>query len=328
VPDVRALVFDGSKPRLETRHPDPELAPGEAIIRPITAGVCSTDLEICRGYMNFRGVLGHEFVGLVEKVHPDAGDKAKLLVGKRVVGSINCVCGKCDMCTHGLSNHCRDRTVLGIAGRDGCFAERFALPVGNLLVVPDTVDDDHAVFTEPLAAACNVMQMLRIESRPFVTVLGDGRLGLLTAQVLSKLNASVRVIGKHPEKLSLCEKWGVKHRLLSDVSLRADQDVVVDCTGSASGLDTAMKMVRPRGKIVLKTTVAEQKGVDLSPIVIHEIQLLGSRCGLFSDALALLNGGEVDVVSLITRRVKFADAEKALATAALPDTLKVLIEFE
>ncbi|QNN25036.1 alcohol dehydrogenase catalytic domain-containing protein [Planctomycetales bacterium ZRK34] len=325
---MRALVYDGSKPRFEPRHPDPELAPGEAIIRPIAAGVCSTDLEISRGYMDYRGVLGHEFVGIVEKVHPDVDDKAKQLVGKRVVGSINCVCGKCDMCTRGLANHCRDRTVLGIAGRDGCFAERFSLPVKNLLAVPDTLDDDHAVFTEPLAAACNVMNMLRIESRPFVTVLGDGRLGLLTAQVLSKLNASVRVIGKHPDKLALCEKWGIKHRLLSDVSLRADQDVVVDCTGSASGLDTALKMVRPRGKVVLKTTVAEQKGVDLSPIVIHEIQLLGSRCGLFSDALAMLNGGEVDVVSLISRRVKFAESEKALATAAMPGTLKVLIEFE
>lgn len=325
---MRALVFDGTKPRLEPRRPDPELAPGEAIIRPLTVGVCSTDLEICRGYMDFRGVLGHEFVGIVEQVHPEAGDKAKQLVGRRVVGSINCVCGKCDMCTRGLANHCRDRTVLGIAGRDGCFADRFSLPVNNLLAVPDTIDDDHAVFTEPLAAACNVMQMLRVESRPFVTVLGDGRLGLLTAQVLSKLNASVRVIGKHPEKLTLCEKWGIKHRLLGDVSLRADQDVVVDCTGSATGLATAMKMVRPRGKIVLKTTVADQKGVDLSPIVIHEIQLLGSRCGLMSEALALLNGGEVDVVSLISRRTKFAEAEKALATASMPGMLKVLIEFE
>jgi len=324
---VRALVFDGSKPSIETRD-EPELRPGEAIIRPTKVGVCSTDLEICRGYMGYTGALGHEFVGVVEKVHPEAGDKARQLVDQRVVGSINCVCGTCDMCTRGLSNHCRDRTVLGIAGRDGCFAERFALPAANLLKVPDTIDDDHAVFTEPLAAACNVMQLLRVESRPFVTVLGDGRLGLLTAQVLSRLNASVRLIGKHPEKLALCEKWNIKHRLLKDVTLQADQDVVVDCTGSAAGLDTAMKMVRPRGKIVLKTTVAEQKGVDLSPIVINEIQLLGSRCGPFAEALSMLNAGEVDVVSLISRRIKFDDAVKALAMADQPGAIKVLIEMD
>lgn len=324
---MRALVFDGSKPSIETRD-EPELRPGEAIIRPTKVGVCSTDLEICRGYMGYTGALGHEFVGVVEKVHPEAGDKARQLVDQRVVGSINCVCGTCDMCTRGLSNHCRDRTVLGIAGRDGCFAERFALPAANLLKVPDTIDDDHAVFTEPLAAACNVMQLLRVESRPFVTVLGDGRLGLLTAQVLSRLNASVRLIGKHPEKLALCEKWNIKHRLLKDVTLQADQDVVVDCTGSAAGLDTAMKMVRPRGKIVLKTTVAEQKGVDLSPIVINEIQLLGSRCGPFAEALSMLNAGEVDVVSLISRRIKFDDAVKALAMADQPGAIKVLIEMD
>ncbi|MBI1369357.1 MAG: alcohol dehydrogenase catalytic domain-containing protein [Planctomycetes bacterium] len=325
---MRALVFDGQHAKLQPKHPDPTPTTGEAIIRPLKVGVCSTDLEICRGYMGFTGVLGHEFVGIVESVHPSCNDKAKALVGKRVVGSINCVCGTCDMCKGGLSNHCRNRTVLGIAGRDGCFAERFSLPAVNLLPVPDRLDDDRAVFTEPLAAACNVMQLLCVESRPFITVLGDGRLGLLTAQVMSKLNASVRLIGKHPEKLALCEKWGIKHRPLDDLALRADQDVVVDCTGSATGLETAMKMVRPRGKIVLKTTVADQKNVDLSPIVINEIQLLGSRCGPFPDALSMLAADQIDVLSLITRRYKFDEAEKALAAAAQPGALKVLIEFD
>jgi hypothetical protein len=172
------------------------------------------------------------------------------------VGTINCVCGKCDMCKAGLKEHCRSRTVLGIAGRDGCFAERFTLPAANLFEAPDHVDDDRAVFTEPLAAALQILRQLTIEGRPNITVLGDGRLGLLCAQVLSKLNATVRCIGRHPRKLELCEKWGVKHRLLDDVGLRGDQDIVVDCTGSPTGLEAAMKMVRPRGTIVLKTTIA------------------------------------------------------------------------
>lgn len=325
---MRALVFDGQSPALAPRHPEPELAPGEAIIRPLRAGVCSTDLEICRGYMNFTGVLGHEFVGVVEEVHADVPDRVKKLVGQRVVGSINCVCGSCDRCRSGLSNHCANRTVLGIAGRDGCFAERFALPAVNLLPVPDSVDDDRAVFTEPLAAACQILQQVRIEKRPYITVLGDGRLGLLVAQVLGGQNASVRLIGKHAAKLGLCEKWGIKHRELADSVMRADQDIVVDCTGSASGLEVAMQMVRPRGKIVLKTTVAGQSAVDLSPLVIHEIDLIGSRCGPFGDALALLEREEIDVLSLISRRYKLDSAPQALAAANESDVIKALIEFE
>jgi alcohol dehydrogenase len=323
---LRALVFDGESPRLEANRPEPTPGAGEALIRPLLAGVCSTDLEICRGYMGFAGVLGHEFVGVVEALGPDCNDRAQKLIGQRVVGGINCVCGQCDMCTSGLSTHCRERTVLGIDGRDGCFAERFVLPAKNLYAVPEGVDDDQAVFTEPLAAACQARQQLHVEAKPYITVLGDGRLGLLVAQVMAKLNASVRVIGKHPEKLERCAKWGIQHRLISDVSLRKDQDVVVDCTGSAEGLAAAMQMVRPRGKIVLKTTVAAQKGVDLSPLVIDEIQLIGSRCGSFADALSLLAGGEVDVISLISRRVKLANGLEALRYAA-GGALKVLIEF-
>lgn len=325
---MRALIFDGSKPRLVDDHPEPRLQPGEALIRPLRAGFCSTDLEICRGYMGFTGVLGHEFVGIVEQIHDDADEKARQWVGRRVVGSINCVCGRCDMCRRGLSNHCRDRTVLGIEGRDGCFAERFTLPVLNLLAVPDVVDDDHAVFTEPLAAGCEVRQQLHLEGKPFVTVLGDGRLGLLVAQVMARLNASVRVIGRHPAKLELCAKWGIKHRHVDELTPRADQDVVVDCTGSADGLRLSMQLVRPRGKIVLKTTVAGQSGVDLSPLVIHEIELIGSRCGPFREALAMLTEGQADVLSLISRRMPFERAEEAIARAAEPGVLKVLLEFD
>jgi alcohol dehydrogenase len=289
-------------------------------------GICATDLEICRGYMNFRGVLGHEFVGIVEAA---AGREGRKWVGKRVVGTINCVCGRCQMCRRGLQEHCSSRTVLGISGRDGCFAHRFNLPVRNLLEVPDSVDDDHAVFTEPLAAAYQILRQIRIEGRPFITVLGDGRLGLLCAQVMAQLNATVRLIGKHPEKLALCEKWGVKHRLLQDVGLRGDQDIVVDCTGSPDGLEYAMRMVRPRGKIVLKTTVAAdnlRKPLDLWPLVIHEIELIGSRCGPFPVALEALANGKIDVVSLISRRLRLQAGPDALKLAASPGVIKVLLE--
>ncbi|MCX5659073.1 MAG: alcohol dehydrogenase catalytic domain-containing protein [Planctomycetota bacterium] len=327
---MRALIFDGQQPKAVTNHPEPKPAAGEARIRPLRMGVCATDVELCKGYMGFRGVLGHEFVGVVEEV---AGRDTRKWVGKRVVGTINCVCGKCDMCKAGLREHCRDRTVLGIAGRDGCFAQSFTLPTQNLIAVPDEIDDDRAVFTEPLAAACQILRQLTIEGRPFITVLGDGRLGLLCAQVMSQLNATVRLVGKHPEKLALCEKWGVKHRLLDDVGLRGDQDIVVDCTGSANGLSTAMRMVRPRGKIVLKTTVAPGQpgqpgaGIDLSPLVINEIQVIGSRCGPFPEALALLGSGKVDVLSLISRRMKLADGVEAIkASGRGGSTIKVLLE--
>ena len=333
---MRAIALKNRKPELNPRYPDAAAPAGEVVIEPTRLGVCATDLELCAGYMDFSGVLGHEFVGVVRDA---ASKRDKKWVGKRVVGSINCVCGKCDMCKAGLKEHCRNRTVLGIAGRDGCFADAFALPAANLFEVPDNIDDDHAVFTEPLAAAFQILRQLTIEGRPFITVLGDGRLGLLCAQVMSRLNATVRCVGKHTEKLELCERWGVKHRLLEDVGLRRDQDIVVDCTGSRDGLVTAMGMVRPRGTIVLKTTVAPTPAseesatksgianpVDLSPLVIHEIKVIGSRCGPFPDALAALSAEQVDVVSLISRRMKLADGADALRTAAKPGVVKVLME--
>ncbi|MEX0777694.1 MAG: alcohol dehydrogenase catalytic domain-containing protein [Phycisphaeraceae bacterium] len=326
---MRALAVKDHSPTLLSSYPDPRPEAGEALIRPTRMGVCSTDLELVRGYMGYQGVLGHEFVGVVEKVNATGHKDAKKWEGRRVVGSINCVCRKCDMCQAGLREHCRDRTVLGIFKHDGCFADRFVLPVSNLFAVPDSIDDDHAVFTEPLAAAYQILRQLTIEGRPFITVLGDGRLGLLCAQVMSQLNATVRLVGKHAEKMALCEKWGVKHRPLGDVGLRADQDIVVDCTGRAEGLETAMKMVRPRGKIVMKTTVAttaKSKAVDLSPLVINEVQLIGSRCGPFSEALAALGAGKVDVLSLISRRMKLADGVEALRMAARPEVIKVLLE--
>ncbi len=344
---MQAIIFDGTRPAYQSRHPEPSLPLGEALIRPTRMGVCATDLEICRGYMGFTGVLGHEFVGVVEAV---AGKRDAAWVGKRVVGNINCVRSVCDLCKAGLRDHARDRSVLGIKERDGCFADRFVLPVANLHEVPTNVDDDHAVFVEPLAAAYQILRQLTVEGRPYITVLGDGRLGLLVAQVVNQLNATVRVIGKHEAKLRLCEKWGIKHRLLHDVGLRQDQDIVIDCTGSPRGLVTAMQMVRPRGTIVMKTTTApgsaapgtpaphaaaersEAAGnaavapLDLSPLVIHEIKLIGSRCGPIPDALDALSAQKIDVVSLISKRMKLADGVEALKVAARSDTLKVLLE--
>lgn len=323
---VQALCFDGQQPVFQPHYRDPTPDRGEVIIRPTRLGICSTDIEICKGYMGFTGVLGHEFVGVVEEA---ADAKNKQWIGQRVVGNINCVCGKCDMCKAGLKEHCRNRTVLGIQNRDGCFADRFCLPAINLMPVPENIDDDRAVFTEPLAAAYQILRQLTIEGRPYITVLGDGRLGLLCAQVMSQLNATVRLVGKHPEKLQLCEKWGVKHRLLQDVGLRQDQDIVVDCTASPTGMTTAMSMVRPRGTIVLKTTVAttpRSDAIDLSPIVINEINLVGSRCGPFSDALEALSAETVDVISLITKRMKLGDGPDAIRAADKSENIKVLLE--
>ena len=323
-----ALKFDGTQPVLDPRYPEPSTPPGEALIRPTRMGVCSTDLELIQGYMGFTGVLGHEFVGVVEDVPKPTDKSQKRWIGQRVVGTINCVRSVCDLVRKGLREHARDRSVLGIQERDGVFAERFTLPVENLLEVPGHVDDDRAVFAEPLAAAFQVLRQLKVEGRPYITVLGDGRLGLLCAQVMSRLNATVRVVGKHPDKLALAEKWGVKHRLLDEVGLRQDQDVVVDCTGSRSGITTAMGMVRPRGTIVLKTTTAvgeNTPAIDLSPLVVHEITVIGSRCGPFPDALQALSKDEVDVVSLISKRMKLSDGPEVLK-AAKKGAIKVLIE--
>ena len=326
---MRALVYDGDQLRFDPRFANPEPAEGEALIRPLRMGICATDLEICRGYMEYTGVLGHEFVGVVEAINGD-NPTGRKLQGERVVGAINAVCGDCDMCKVGLATHCRNRTVLGIAGRHGCFADRFTLPMANLIPVPDAIDDDTAVFAEPLAAALHARDQLHLEGRPYITILGDGRLGLLCAQVFAPLNASVRLVGKHPEKMNLCEKWGIRHRHVNDVGRRADQDVVVDCTGSGDGIALALQLVRPRGKVLLKTTVAPSPStehvIDLAPVVINEIEIIGSRCGNIAKAVSVLAQKQVDVLSLVTRRFKLEDGIKAMNTAARSDSIKILLE--
>ncbi|MDB5331023.1 MAG: alcohol dehydrogenase [Phycisphaerales bacterium] len=318
---MRALVFDKSL-SFQPRHPEPAAAGGDSLVRVRQAGVCSTDLEIVKGYMGFTGVLGHEFVGEVVS-SPD-----KDLIGQRVCGEINVVCGRCDLCLSGLSSHCRNRSVLGILNHDGAFAEFLRLPAINLHVLPKTVDDDAAVFVEPLAAAFQVLKQVQIDARKWVTVLGDGRLGLLVAQVLRDAGCPVRVIGKHPEKLALCEKWQIRARPLADIVPRHDQDVVVDCTGSAAGLEMAIQMVRPRGTVVLKSTVATGKAMNLAPVVIDEINIVGSRCGPFREAIRALAEKRVDVTSLIHRRMKLEQGVEAMQLAERPGVLKVIVTME
>ncbi len=327
---MRALRVQNGELVLRDDAAEPVLRDGEAMLRPVVMGVCSTDLELCRGYMEFEGTLGHEFVAVVEAVK-GSKEQQRQWVGQRVVGGINAVCGTCDLCRQGLSAHCRKRTVLGIAGRDGCFAERFTLPIDNLVAVPEGLADEAAVFAEPLAAAIQVTRQVAIERRPYITVLGDGRLGLLCAQVLSQFNATVRVLGRHDEHLTLCEKWGIPARQVNEAGRLADQDIVVDATGSASGLPTAVGMVRPRGTVVLKTTLAERKGgpaVDaatLAQIVVSEITVVGSRCGPMDAAIAMLAAGEVEVGSMVSATFGLARGREALMAAARPGVLKVLL---
>lgn len=333
--EMRAVRYEGpdNGVQLSRAVSDPECLEGWALVRPTRVGIGAMERALlCQANGAAPVTLGHEFVGIVESTRPfkHHADRYADLVGQRVVASSNLVCQECDMCRSGLSSHCRDRKTLGQAGVDGCFADVVAVPLPNLFVVPDEVDDDAAVFAEPLAAAAQAANQIRIEGKPYITVLGDGTLGLLCAQLLSKCNASVRLIGNHEQKVGLAEKWGVKHRLASDVGRRADQDVVIDCSGSTSGLQLAIQLVRPRGKIVLKSRVLPgeaQPCVDFRPIVEHEIELVGSRCGPIPSALLLLARHEVDVVSLITRRAKLDDAEKALRISLDSAQIKVLMDI-
>ncbi len=325
---MKALRKDAAGTRLVQDAPRPEPRPGEALVRLLRAGVSSVDLAVARGQVPFTGILGHEFVGVVEKA-PDA----PLLVGTRVTGSPNVVCGTCEHCKRGLSQHCLARAFLGVLARDGCFAEFLSLPTANLVELPKSVDDDMGVFAQVVASAVHAAHVTRIQGKPFVTVLGDGPLGLCCAQVMTRLNASVRLLGTRPEKFSLCEKWGIKHRHAAEVGRRQDQDVVIDCTGSPEGVRLALGLVRPRGKIVLKSAPAPVPGatlgdgVDLAPAVVHEIELVGARCGSIADGVATLARGEVDVRPMITKRARLADAMHALQLADDPACVKVLIEF-
>jgi threonine dehydrogenase-like Zn-dependent dehydrogenase len=318
---MRSLYFDGTRPVVCDREA-PALEPDTALLRVGLAGVCNTDLEIARGYMGFRGILGHEFTGRVIE-GPEAWH------GQRVVGEINFACGSCPSCLGGLARHCPTRQVMGILDADGSFAEYVRVPVANLHRVADTIADEVAVFTEPLAAAFEILEQLEVDDAQRCLVLGDGKLGLLVAQVLDGAGARVRVVGRHPSKLGLLERRGIETILARDWQ-PADEgaDLVVDASGSATSLDRAIAATRPRGTVVMKSTVAEFQAVDWAPVVINEIQLLGSRCGPFAPALRALEEGSIEVRDLISERVPLARADEALRRAAEPSALKVLIECQ
>jgi len=267
---VRALVWDGAAARLAD-HPEPQSSADTAVIRLRLAGICNTDLEIVRGYLNFRGVLGHEFVGVVEQGPSE-------WCGRRVVAEINFACGHCRLCRRGLERHCPARRVMGIAGADGAFADKVAIPVGNLHHVPDGVADDAAVFTEPLAAAFEILEQVHVQPGTECIVLGDGKLGLLVAQVLFQAGAQVLAVGKHDCKLDILRARGIA-TVLYDHWDGAPADLVVDTTGASKGFAIAVAATRARGTVVLKSTVAEPASLNLAPVVINEITVVGSRGG-------------------------------------------------
>jgi alcohol dehydrogenase len=315
---LRALVFDG-KLQYRPDVSDPAPPPGEALIRTRLAGICNTDLEIMRGYMGFRGILGHEFVGVVARA-----DDAPEWVGQRVVGEINAYCGQCPTCRRGDPTHCPQRTTLGIDRRDGAMADYFTLPVKLLHPVPAGIPDEWAVFTEPLAAACEITERVHVRPGDRVVVLGDGKLGLLVAQVLQLTGCDLLAVGRHPDKLSVLERRGIR-TLIAGERVEPGADVVVEATGSQAGFAAARALVRPRGTLVLKSTFHGDVGLDLSMVVVDEVTMIGSRCGPFPPALRLLEQRLVDLESLIHDTFPLDDGLMAFERAAAPGVLKVLL---
>lgn len=292
--------------------------PDEALIKVCKAGICSTDLELVKGYYPYKGILGHEFVGKVV----DAPDKT--WIGRRVVGEINAVCGGCEACLHGRPSHCENRTVLGIVNRDGVFAQYTTLPLENLQPVPDTVPDEMAVFTEPLAAALEIQQQIQIKPTDRVLLIGAGRLGQLIAQTLALSGCDLHVVARHTLQKNLLTARRI--RIISEEDIRPHKwDIVVEATGSTDGFNLARKAIRPRGTLVLKSTYKGEMNVNFSSIVVDEINIIGSRCGPFAPALRLLEKREVDPTVLIAEEYKLIDSLIAMEKAAQAGMLKVLI---
>ncbi len=311
---MRALLFDQHLQLTDRPIPD---ADSEVLVRVMLAGICNTDIEITRGYNEYRGVLGHEFVGIAESgVH----------VSKRVVGEINAVCGQCAMCASGNRTHCLKRTVLGIVNRDGAMAEFVALPHENLHIVSNSISDEQAVFVEPLAAALEILEGAHIKPTERVVVIGDGKLGQLCAQVLALTGCELTLVGRHDNKLALARKCGIGACDETDALSLKGADVVVDCTGSANGLALASQLVRARGRIILKSTFHGAQKVAMTPFVVNELTLIGSRCGPFDAALRLLERKLVDVESLISDVRPLSDGVGAFARAQERGVLKVLLD--
>ena len=314
---MNALYFDRN---LNIREvPVPVRPQGESFVRVSLAGICATDREIAAGYMSFKGIPGHEFVGIVEK------SDNKHLIGKRVVGEINCGCGECEMCRSGVERHCPNRTTLGIAGRNGAFAEYLILPDRNLFEVPENIDNKTAVFTEPLAAAMEIFEQVKVIPSWKTLIIGDGKLSALIAQVFKLHSLDLTISGKSAEKLTRFENWGMN--LIDNLTEPAGFDLVIEVSGSPDGWETAVNAVKPRGTIILKSTYHGNLNFNPAPLVIKEINLVGSRCGKFKPALRLLSQGLIDTESMINRIYKFPDIIKAIQYANFPETMKVLVEF-
>ena len=315
---MKATFFDGKQMIFDNNYPDPEF--NETLVRVNLAGICGTDLEILNGYMKYSGILGHEFVGTVVK------SSNSNLIGKRVVGEINAGCTKCDFCIRGMERHCPSRTVLGILKRDGAFAEFLSLPEKNLHVIPDSISDEQAVFVEPLAAAFEINEQISLKPEWNVAVVGDGRLAQLIIQVIKLICSNITCFGKHQNKLEGLIQSGIKIKIGIESTDEQLFDLVVEATGSNSGFTDTMKLVKPRGTVVLKSTITSRENLDLTSTIINEITLIGSRCGLFKPAIDALATGVISVNSMIDCTFSLDKFEDAIIHAKKPDTLKVFLK--
>ena len=316
---MKAAHFDGKKIYFDENYTEPTISADEALVRVTLAGICGTDLEILDGYMQYCGILGHEFVGIVEKSsNPD-------LLGKRIVGEINAGCGKCHSCDEGLERHCPNRTVLGILKRNGAFAEFLLLPEKNLHLLPDSITDEQAVFVEPLAAAFEIKEQIQLQPQWNVAVVGDGRLAFMILQVLKLSCRNIMCFGKHQNKLVNIKKLDIKTKMGIDPSENHFFDLVVEATGSTSGFVDSMKLVKPRGTVILKSTIASRENLDLTSTVVNEITLIGSRCGLFKPAINALRTGIISVDALIGSTFPLEKFQQAIEYAKKPETLKVFL---
>lgn len=313
---MKTLFFEKGQLLIKTL-PQPSPQENEALIKVLKAGICNTDLELIRGYMGFEGILGHEFVGRVVKTIDSN------LMGKRVVGEINLACGKCEFCLEGMKEHCPWRQVLGISGKNGAFAEYLTLPLDNLHLLPPSISNIEAVFIEPLAASLEILEQIRIKGQDSVLVLGDGKLGLLIAQVMKLKTPRVSCAGKHKRKLEILKEKEIE-TYLSRRKLREKFDVVIEATGNEKGLSEALSLVKPRGRIVLKSTFQGKAKVDISKVVVNEIHLIGSRCGPFVRAVEVLGKKQVEVKKMVDGDFPLDKAKEAFALAQKPGAIKVL----
>lgn len=320
---MKALRFDGKKLIFENSFAKPVTPAGEALVRVLMSGICNTDIEIAKGYMGFTGIPGHEFVGIVEEIN--AEDQS--LLGKRVVGDINCACGKpdCEYCAQSLGRHCTNRTTLGIANRNGAFAEYLTLPVENLLVVPESVSNQMATLCEPLAAGFEILEQVNFSANDEVLIVGDGKLGILINHAVSTAGVKITHVGKYPDKLELAKANGSQTILLEQMPQKK-YDIVIEATGSASGFNFSLLHTKPRGILVLKSTIASSQNIDMTSVVVNEITVVGSRCGLFQPALDYLARG-VDLSSIISDVFPFEKALEAFEAAKTKGAMKVMLRF-